>query len=124
MTDQINPKSRKADPARIAVRALPSVDIVAAALLRYGLVIVIGWIGLLKFAHYEAHQIAPLVAHSPFMGSAASISRTSSAGPAVTSRRRRARVSGASLRRSREAWFSNTRPPPMVSSGEYWRTTK
>ena len=67
MTDQINPKSRKADPARIAVRALPSVDIVAAALLRYGLVIVIGWIGLLKFAHYEAHQIAPLVAHSPFM---------------------------------------------------------
>lgn len=68
MTDQINPKSRKADPARIAVRALPSVDIVAAALLRYGLVIVIGWIGLLKFAHYEAHQIAPLVAHSPFMG--------------------------------------------------------
>ncbi len=68
MADQINPKSRKADPPRIAVRALPSADIVAAALLPYGLATVIGWIGLLKFAHYEAHQIAPLVAHSPFMG--------------------------------------------------------
>lgn len=52
---------------RNSVRVLPAVDTVAAALLRYGLVIVIGWIGLLKFAHYEAHQIAPLVAHSPFM---------------------------------------------------------
>ncbi|WP_081287864.1 DUF417 family protein [Mycobacterium asiaticum] len=51
-----------------AMRVLPATDIVAAALLRYGLVIVIGWIGLLKFAHYEAHQIAPLVTHSPFMG--------------------------------------------------------
>ena len=28
----------------------------------------IGWIGLLKFANYEAHQIQPLVANSPFMG--------------------------------------------------------
>jgi reactive chlorine resistance protein C len=34
---------------------------------RYGLVIVVGWIGALKFADYEAHQIQPLVAHSPFM---------------------------------------------------------
>jgi reactive chlorine resistance protein C len=51
-----------------ALRALPRIDTVAAALIRYGLVIVIGWIGLLKFAHYEAHQIQPLVAHSPFMG--------------------------------------------------------
>ncbi|OBK95305.1 hypothetical protein A5645_13285 [Mycobacterium asiaticum] len=52
----------------MAIQLLPGVDTAAAALLRYGLVIVIGWIGLLKFAHYEAHQIAPLVAHSPFMG--------------------------------------------------------
>ncbi|OBI75788.1 YkgB family protein [Mycobacterium asiaticum] len=49
------------------MRGLPAVSVLAAVLLRYGLVIVIGWIGLLKFAHYEAHQIAPLVAHSPFM---------------------------------------------------------
>lgn len=37
------------------------------ALARYGLVVVIGWIGLLKFTSYEAQGIQPLVAHSPFM---------------------------------------------------------
>jgi uncharacterized membrane protein YkgB len=41
---------------------------VGALLLRYGLVVVIGWIGLLKFASYEAYGIEPLVANSPFMG--------------------------------------------------------
>jgi uncharacterized membrane protein YkgB len=40
---------------------------VGAALARYGLVIVIGWIGLLKFTGYEATGIEPLVANSPFM---------------------------------------------------------
>ncbi len=40
---------------------------VAGPLARYGLVVVIGWIGLLKFTSYEAHGIQPLVAHSPFM---------------------------------------------------------
>lgn len=44
------------------------IDTIAAVLGRYGLVIVIGWIGVLKFFDFEAHQIAPLVAHSPFMG--------------------------------------------------------
>ena len=34
---------------------------------RYGLVVVIGWIGALKFTAYEAQGIQPLVAHSPFM---------------------------------------------------------
>jgi len=34
---------------------------------RYGLAIVIGWIGLLKFTSFEAHGIQPLVANSPFM---------------------------------------------------------
>jgi Protein of unknown function, DUF417 len=34
----------------------------------YGLVVVIGWIGALKFANFEAHQIQPLVANSPCMG--------------------------------------------------------
>jgi uncharacterized membrane protein YkgB len=41
---------------------------VAGALARYGLVVVIGWIGLLKFTSYEAQGIEPLVANSPFMG--------------------------------------------------------
>jgi uncharacterized membrane protein YkgB len=45
-----------------------AVDAVARVLGRYGLVLVIGWIGALKFMKYEAHQIQPLVAHSPFMG--------------------------------------------------------
>ena len=51
-------------------RAVPlsTSDTIAAVLGRYGLVIVIGWIGALKFANFEAHQIQPLVAHSPFMG--------------------------------------------------------
>jgi uncharacterized membrane protein YkgB len=55
---------------RIAVGQvqISKIDTVAAILGRYGLVIVIGWIGVLKFFDFEAHQIAPLVAHSPFMG--------------------------------------------------------
>ena len=47
---------------------LPTIDAIASVLCRYGLVVVIGWIGALKFANFEAHQIQPLVAHSPFMG--------------------------------------------------------
>ncbi|OBJ43212.1 hypothetical protein A5630_19370 [Mycolicibacterium mucogenicum] len=43
------------------------VNRIAGDLARYGLVIVIGWIGLLKFTSYEAQGIQPLVAHSPFM---------------------------------------------------------
>src|SRR6478609_12040139 len=40
---------------------------VGGVLARYGLVVVIGWIGLLKFTSYEAQGIQPLVANSPFM---------------------------------------------------------
>ena len=36
--------------------------------LRYGLALVIGWIGMMKFTGYEAQGIEPLVAHSPLMG--------------------------------------------------------
>ncbi|HMQ54076.1 MAG TPA: DUF417 family protein [Anaerolineae bacterium] len=34
---------------------------------RYGLVLVIGWIGAMKFTAYEAQAIQPLVANSPFI---------------------------------------------------------
>ena len=34
---------------------------------RYGLVVVLGWIGALKFTAYEAYGIEPLVANSPLM---------------------------------------------------------
>jgi uncharacterized membrane protein YkgB len=39
----------------------------AAYLLRYGLVLVIAWIGFMKFTAYEAAGIQPLVANSPLM---------------------------------------------------------
>jgi len=35
--------------------------------LRYGLALVIGWIGMMKFTVYEAKGIQPLVAHSPLL---------------------------------------------------------
>jgi reactive chlorine resistance protein C len=38
-----------------------------ALLLRYGLVVVIGWIGAMKFTAYEAESIQPLVANSPLL---------------------------------------------------------
>jgi uncharacterized membrane protein YkgB len=37
-------------------------------LIRYGLVLIVAWIGAMKFTAYEAHQIQPLVANSPLMG--------------------------------------------------------
>jgi len=36
-------------------------------LLRYGLVLVVGWIGAMKFTAYEAEGIKPLIVSSPFM---------------------------------------------------------
>lgn len=36
--------------------------------LRYGLVLVVAWIGAMKFTAYEAAGIQPLVASSPLMG--------------------------------------------------------
>ena len=50
-----------------------TIDTVASLLGRYGLVVVIGWIGALKFANFEAHQIQPLIANSPFMAGSADI---------------------------------------------------
>jgi uncharacterized membrane protein YkgB len=44
-----------------------AVQVAAAYLLRYGLVLVIAWIGFMKFTAYEAAGIQPLVAHSPLM---------------------------------------------------------
>ncbi len=37
-------------------------------LIRYGLVLVIFWIGAMKFTAYEANGIQPFVANSPFTG--------------------------------------------------------
>ena len=53
-------------PARVhrMDAAAPRFSALAA---RYGLVVVIAWIGALKFTGYEAQGIQPLVAHSPIM---------------------------------------------------------
>jgi len=42
-------------------------EAVGRELARYGLVIVVGWIGLMKFTAYEAEGISPFVANSPLM---------------------------------------------------------
>ena len=36
-------------------------------IVRWGLILVLGWIGAMKFTAYEAMGIQPLVAHSPFV---------------------------------------------------------
>ena len=44
-----------------------SLDRVGMTILRIGLVVVLAWIGGLKFADYEADSIVPLIANSPLM---------------------------------------------------------
>jgi uncharacterized membrane protein YkgB len=49
-------------------RAISSqVEAVGRELTRYGLVVVVGWIGLMKFTTYEAEGIRSFVANSPLM---------------------------------------------------------
>ena len=49
-------------------RAMSSrVEAAGRGLARYGLAVVVAWIGLMKFTAYEAEGISPFVAHSPLM---------------------------------------------------------
>jgi uncharacterized membrane protein YkgB len=49
-------------------RAMSSrVEAVGRELARYSVVVVVGWIGLMKFTGYEAEGIHPFVANSPLM---------------------------------------------------------
>jgi uncharacterized membrane protein YkgB len=43
------------------------VEVVGRELARYGLVVVVGWIGFMKFTAYEAEGISRYVANSPLM---------------------------------------------------------
>ena len=52
-------------PATTAVTAEHPVATVGRYLVRYALVVVIAWIGALKYTGYEAAGIQPLIAHSP-----------------------------------------------------------
>jgi len=51
-----------------AIQATAALEAVGQAIVRYGLVLVVGWIGAMKFTAYEAAGIQPLVANSPLMG--------------------------------------------------------
>ncbi len=54
-------------PAPAAVTAEHPAAIAGRLLVRYGLVVVIAWIGALKYTTYEATAIQPLIAHSPLL---------------------------------------------------------
>jgi uncharacterized membrane protein YkgB len=66
-----------ATPTRddLAVRTRDRIDLQAlgGAVVRYGLATVVGWIGLMKFTHYEAEGIRPFVANSPLLSWAYSV---------------------------------------------------
>lgn len=52
--------------ARTAVEPV-AIEDVGREIVRWGLIVVLGWIGAMKFTAYEAMGIQPLVAHSPFV---------------------------------------------------------
>ena len=54
-------------PDNVITKAEHPVAVAGLQVVRYGLVIVIAWIGALKFTSYEATAIQPLIAHSPLM---------------------------------------------------------
>jgi uncharacterized membrane protein YkgB len=60
--------SRVPNLESIAVDPAVRVEFAGHLILRYGLVLVVGWIGAMKFTAYEAAGIQPLVANSPLMG--------------------------------------------------------
>jgi uncharacterized membrane protein YkgB len=51
-----------------AVEPATGLETAGHLILRYGLLLVVGWIGAMKFTAYEAAGIQPLVANSPLMG--------------------------------------------------------
>jgi uncharacterized membrane protein YkgB len=64
--DSMNTKSEPAISPKQGVG--PQVEQVGVHVLRYGLALVVLWIGLMKFTAYEATGIQPLVASSPLLG--------------------------------------------------------
>ena len=53
--------------ARTTVERVFPIEDVGKEIVRWGLVLVLVWIGGMKFTAYEAMGIQPLVAHSPFV---------------------------------------------------------
>jgi reactive chlorine resistance protein C len=54
--------------ARNAVERVVAIEDVGKQIVNWGLVVVLAWIGAMKFTAYEAMGIQPLVAHSPLVG--------------------------------------------------------
>jgi uncharacterized membrane protein YkgB len=52
---------------RGAVERVVAIEEVGKAIVRWGVVIILAWIGGMKFTAYEAMGIQPLVAHSPLL---------------------------------------------------------
>jgi uncharacterized membrane protein YkgB len=52
---------------RTAVERVVAIEDVGKAIVRWGVVLVLAWIGGMKFTAYEAMGIQPLVAHSPLL---------------------------------------------------------
>jgi uncharacterized membrane protein YkgB len=50
------------------IEARDKIQAIGLFVIRYGLVLVIAWIGGMKFTGYEANGIQPLVANSPLLG--------------------------------------------------------
>lgn len=63
---EMNPRERPMAHAVMPDRGA-SLERIGAAILRYGLALVLIVVGLLKFTAYEAMGIKPLVTNSPFM---------------------------------------------------------
>ena len=53
---------------RTTVERVVAIEAVGKEIVRWGLVVVLAWIGAMKFTAYEAMGIQPLVAHSPIVG--------------------------------------------------------
>ena len=60
-------KSLNKTASNIVQSADHIITAVGTAIVRYGLVVVIAWIGLMKFTGSEAMRIHPFISHSPFM---------------------------------------------------------
>ena len=53
--------------ARTEVERVMAIEDVGKTIVRWGVVLVLSWIGGMKFTAYEAMGIQPLVAHSPLL---------------------------------------------------------
>jgi uncharacterized membrane protein YkgB len=53
--------------ARSALERVVALEDLGKAIVRWGVVIILAWIGGMKFTGYEAMGIQPLVAHSPLL---------------------------------------------------------